>query len=101
MDNQRKRNKTTVYGVTFGVLGFPSSYGHKRMETNLGSNFPVFTSFALFRKRTFGGATEAAIGLYLSAGLTVSIPIPELDTEAIFYIPFSMSVRVRESFVNL
>ena len=29
-------------------------------------------------------------------GFTVSVPIPELDTEAIFYIPFSMSVRVRE-----
>ena len=50
MDNQRKRNKNTVYGVTFGVLGFPSSYGHKRMETNLGPNFPVLTSFALFQE---------------------------------------------------
>ena len=25
----------------------------------------------------------------LSAGLTVKIPVPELDTEAVFYVPFS------------
>ena len=46
------------------------------------------------RRRTFGGATQAIVDAYAYAGLSITIPIPQLETEALFYTPFSFGAQV-------
>jgi len=57
------------------------------------------------RRRTFGGATGAYLDVGFSIGtdVVVTIPVPQLDTEAVFFIPFGYDVSHQEyiSFPNL
>ena len=53
------------------------------------------------RRRTFGGATQANLDAYVAAGLSITIPIPQLETEALFYTPFSFSASVLKKELEL
>ena len=68
--------------------------GWKRTPKNIRCKPSVRVEAGTCRRRTFGGATQAVLDASLVAGLSITIPIPQLETEALFYTPFSFAVQV-------
>ena len=68
--------------------------GWKRTPKSIRCRPSVRVEAGTCRKRTFGGATQAVLDASLVAGLSITIPIPQLETEALFYTPFSFAVQV-------
>ena len=71
--------------------------GWQRTPKNIRCRPSVTVEAGTCRKRTFGGATQAVLDASLVAGLSITIPIPQLETEALFYTPFSFAVQVSEA----
>ena len=46
------------------------------------------------RRRTIGGATVANFAARLGADISITIPVPELETEVYFDVPFAVSISV-------
>jgi len=77
--------------LSFATDGFMS--GWKRTPKSIRCRPSVRVEAGTCRKRTFGGATQAVLDASLVAGLSITIPIPQLETEALFYTPFSFAVQ--------
>ena len=78
--------------LSFATEGFME--GWKRTPKNIRCKPSVRVEAGTCRRRTFGGATQAVLDASLVAGLSITIPIPQLETEALFYTPFSFAVQV-------
>ena len=74
------------------ILGLVPSPKSLRCRSGFSNQLGIITNPRECRKRTFGGATTGYFGASLSAALSITIPIPELDTEAAFFMPFSYSI---------
>ena len=74
-----------------------SIMGWQRTPKNIRCKPSVTVEPGTCRRRTFGGATQAVLDASLVAGLSITIPIPQLETEALFYTPFSFAVQVSEA----
>ena len=46
------------------------------------------------RRRTIGGATVANFRAALGAEISITIPVPELETEVYFDVPFALTIDV-------
>ena len=68
--------------------------GWERTPKNIRCRPSVRVEAGTCRHRTFGGATQAFLDAGVGAGLSITIPIPQLETEALFYTPFSFGVQV-------
>ena len=78
--------------LSFATESFMS--GWQRTPKSIRCRPSVQVEAGTCRRRTFGGATQANLDAYVAAGLSITIPIPQLETEALFYTPFSFSASV-------